>query len=62
MNRFSYLFAELFSYQIVQVLQVALVVQGLQVCLFLGHLVSQLVQGVPGVPHHLLKKTQKADV
>lgn len=46
----------------VQVLQVALVVQGLQVCLFLGHLVSQLVQGVPGVPHHLFKKTTKTDV
>lgn len=52
-------FAELFSYQMVQVLQVALVLQGLQVCLFLGNLVSQLVQGVPGVPHHLLKKTKK---
>lgn len=46
----------------VQVLQAALVVQVLQVCLFLGHLVSQLVQEVPGVPHHLFKKKQKTDV
>lgn len=50
---------KVFAYRIVQVLRVALVVQKLQDCLFLEHLVNQLIQLVPVAQYYLVLSRRK---